>query len=1135
MVRYFIILISFFLIFLSPLKIFAEENNFVNIVNPIRGSDFWEFKDQRPIDAILGQKEILNKHQLPATWLIRFDALTDRQIVDSIKSNPSDEVGLFLEITPSLTSKAGVNYHKTDSWHLAGSIFLTGYSQSDRLKLIDTSFEGFKDIFGNFPKSVGAWWIDSYSLDYMQKKYGVTGALIVADQYSTDNYQIWGQYWSTPYYPAKRNTLNPAQSAEDKIPVVITQWAARDPYHAYSNGVNESTYSVQANDYTDFHNLSTDYFSKLIDIYTDQPLNKFGEVVVGLENSYQWDKYKSEYEKQVAVIKDRSVTRGVKVVTLSEFSIWYKERFPGISPEHIIVAKDPLGTEKRVVWFMNPFYRVGWFYNGEYTALRDIRQYVAGQEELCFTKICESINFAFFATRVLDDVTYGEKWITGIGKVNNLEVVAAEDNTYKLTYTNEAGREKKVEFLPRDLSINNQKMTIDLAISKGAESEEKAVISSVKNGNDTKMHIALVEVLKSSLLFALFTVLVLIFPGYIFTRNLFLATSLGVVLVTLYVYIFSFFTSNTVVMLTIYAVIATTFAVYSKVYKDVYNDLRSVISKMDIPLYLLLLLGIIFQSYTVFKSGLLYKYGVGYWGPTGHDGIWHEALINQLIKNPSPLNPILAGEQLNNYHYFYDLFIAAVFTLTRIPVSDLIYRIIPVGLSLLLGIGTYLLSKRLFESKAAAMFSVYLVYFTGSFGWIVEYFRSKTLGGESVFWANQAISFNFNPPFALSLIILISIIIFLSEGAINTKKGFIALVILIGTLVEYKAYAGVLVIAALGLVSLKIFIDRDTKYIKLFSSSLALSLLVFLPNNSNSSSLIQLSPFWFIHSMIDSPDRVGWLKLSQARSTYLAEGNYLKFISVELLSLIIFVVGNLGVRIFAIFSPLIVRFRDKSVITFILAIVLMGIMIPILLIQKGNPWNTIQFIYYSLFLAAILSGGILAQMLRFKPRWFWTMLLLVLLIITPVNSLVSFKDFMGNTPPTAVSKGEFEALQFLRNQPQGVVLSYQYHGDPKVKVKEPVPIFAYVSSAYVSAISNQPSYIADIPQHEILQTDFQKRLVGADEFFNWQNDQWSKEFLMNNKIRYIYLPKVFNIKLNIDTLGLVSVYENDEVEVFLSK
>ena len=63
------------------------------------------------------------------------------------------------------------------------------------------------------------------------------------------------------------------------------------------------------------------------------------------------------------------------------------------------------------------------------------------------------------------------------------------------------------------------------------------------------------------------------------------------------------------------------------------------------------------QVIPVIRSGLTYHYGIGFWGPNGHDGIWHLSLINH-ISNPLEINmPVFSGEKLKNYHPLFDILI----------------------------------------------------------------------------------------------------------------------------------------------------------------------------------------------------------------------------------------------------------------------------------------------------------------------------------------------------------------------------------------------------------------------------------------------------------------------------------------------
>ena len=361
-------------------------------------------------------------------------------------------------------------------------------------------------------------------------------------------------------------------------------------------------------------------------------------------------------------------------------------------------------------------------------------------------------------------------------------------------------------------------------------------------------------------------------------------------------------------------------------------------------LLLLIALGTISWSLTMVKSGWLFSYGIGFWGPNGHDGIWHISLINQIMDKVPPQNPIFAGMELKNYHYFYDLLIALTSFITNIPVLDLVFRFYPIIFSLILGISSYYLIKLITTSSKAILFSIYLVYFAGSFGWIVEYIKQGHLGGESAFWANQSISFNLNPPFAISLLIVIAILQLLFK--LRTKTSIFSLIILSGTLISFKAYGAVIILLTLFLICV---LKKEGKYLLVFLGSLVISLLLFVSNFTIGQSLIIFSPFWFIHSMIDSPDRVGWTRLTLARIVGLETGNWFKFISSEAISLTLFIVGNLGTRFFSLFSLVKIKeiFKDTFKLT-LFTVSALSLLIPIIVIQAGNPWNTIQFIYYFL-------------------------------------------------------------------------------------------------------------------------------------------------------------------------------------------
>ncbi len=372
----------FFVAFLLfPSQIFASENSFITIVNPLRISSY----TKSYLASFQAEKHEVESRNLPATWLVTYNVLTKNDFVKELKSlNHDQEIGIFLEVTPELSKKANVAYNNTSSWHYATSIFLSGYTQNDRKKLIDTVFNTFKDNFGYYPVSVGAWWVDSYSLEYMKKKYNIVSVLGVSDQYDLDHYTVWGTWWSVPYYPNKTHAAIPAKNKSEKLDIVSLRWAARDPIYGYHSPSHNaaSMYSVQ--DYSTLK-INSSYFEKLLSTFAlPQYRNSFGHITVGLEGDLDPLTYKTNYAVQLDMIKQFAQTNNTKPLTMAEFSKWYRVSFPSISPNHLVYSHDLLEkTTAQSIWMQTPYYRIGFLYDSKTKRLQiiDLREYYSNFKE----------------------------------------------------------------------------------------------------------------------------------------------------------------------------------------------------------------------------------------------------------------------------------------------------------------------------------------------------------------------------------------------------------------------------------------------------------------------------------------------------------------------------------------------------------------------------------------------------------------------------------------------------------------------------------------------------------------------------------------------------------------------------------
>ncbi|MGB9637336.1 MAG: hypothetical protein ACPLY7_00880, partial [Microgenomates group bacterium] len=229
---------------------------------------------------------------------------------------------------------------------------------------------------------------------------------------------------------------------------------------------------------------------------------------------------------------------------------------------------------------------------------------------------------------------------------------------------------------------------------------------------------------------------------------------------------------------------------------ELFLNLRKNIKK-NLKTILLVIFGSVSWSLTMAKSGLVYPYGMGFWGPNGHDGIWHIALIEQLSKFSFD-NPVLAGAKLTNYHFGFDFLAAIIHLITRIPVINLYFQILPPIMAILIGILTYRFVEKWSGSKKSAWWATFFVYFGGSWGWLVSIIKTGKVGGESMFWANQAISTLINPPYALSLVIMLfGLIKLLDYLKTPNRKNLVICAVLFGVLIQIKVYAGIIALGSL--------------------------------------------------------------------------------------------------------------------------------------------------------------------------------------------------------------------------------------------------------------------------------------------------------------------------------------------------
>lgn len=528
--------------------------------------------------------------------------------------------------------------------------------------------------------------------------------------------------------------------------------------------------------------------------------------------------------------------------------------------------------------------------------------------------------------------------------------------------------------------------------------------------------------------------------------------------------------------------------------------------------WLVIIVGTLSWSVTMVKSAWLYNYGQGFWGANGHDGIWHLALANSLAKGNFE-NPVFSGISFQNYHLGFDLLLAFLYKLTGIRIDTLYFQVLPPIFALMIGLLSYKFVYLWTKSTRSSLLSTFFVYFGGSFAWMVG-------KGESAFWSTQAISTLINPPYALSLILILVGLIQLvkRDGRFRIYDlGFMSLIF--GSLFLVKIYAGLLVLGSLFLVVVYEFLlNHKSKFLNLFLITIFISVVIYFLFNKSSYGLVVWQPFWFLDNLFGS-NQVNWERFNSALNTYKYGEIWFKAIPAYALAFIIFIVGNFGTRILFIFR----KVKLDHIHILIYSIIGAGVVIPMFFVQKGTPWNTIQFFYYSLFFSGLLAGVVVSELFLNRKS-----LIIILLLATLPTSVITLRDvYIPSRPPAMLPNYEIEALNFLGLQPDGIVLTYpfdKYKADEAIN-NPPRPLYLYESTAYVSAFSNKQVFLEDEVNLNITGYKYGKRKVEIENFFKNPNP----EFLNRNNIRYIYLV---GYQKNWEMDGLEKIFENDEVIIY---
>lgn len=558
-------------------------------------------------------------------------------------------------------------------------------------------------------------------------------------------------------------------------------------------------------------------------------------------------------------------------------------------------------------------------------------------------------------------------------------------------------------------------------------------------------------------------------------------------------------------------------------YKNITSDLRMIWHKIlfnKVASTFFLASAFIFSSTLIF-SGKLNDSSMRF--QEVHDSVWHISLIQNLQSSIPPIHPSSEDVILTNYHYFYDIFLAGFDKFSTIPVFILYYQFSVIFLSFFIIFSAYLLGNKI-GGKWIGYYLVGFTIFVGSFAYLIPYFNPGQTWHESSFWVSQTLVMIVNPQIIFTIAITyLFIYLLLSLINIDFKSKdyykFHGLIILLtATSLGFKSYSWVILSSIYAFYLLvELIKNKSFKTIKIGLLYIFVSLpIVWLITRFKNGSFFY-EPFWFTNSMIESSDRVNYLEWKFLQDHYLFKKNWLRFYEIEIKKILIFYLGNLGIRSIFLLTPIFIFFdknkkRDNLSLYLIFGFLFSSIF-PLLFLQKGTVWNSIQFWYYALIFANVLAVKLIARILNNKSKKIAIFFTLIIFLLAVPTSIKTMSD--KNKTPFKLGSEEVNYLNTFSNKDYVLICP-----DDSV----------FFQTSLVNSLTDAKVYLANVEQLKLVE----ENLTVSETYeyiFEKQDVIELKKLIENKKATKLVCAdanlsnKVSNmLKINYQSFGSLNVF-----------
>ena len=445
---------------------------------------------------------LAKKHKIPTTFMFEHQTLVDPRfrefMIREMKDDPLMEPAMNMQFGQELVEKAGLKWRgQRYVWDPAPSIsYPSGFTPKEREKLVDLYMADFKQVFGRYPKTAGAWVVDTYALRYLKEKYGVIASAECPDQWRTDFYTLWGAPQNTPYVVSRHNAYMPAQTRKNSLGVAMFRMTGGvEPIHHYEGGA--ATYPYGSMQMPSLFISAGRYAEWWLNMLAETPLS-IGNTTPGTETAWINSDSIEDLQRMVAQYRDLGL---LKTETLSQTAESFLKDYPLTPPGAENALEDCKDTfapatgwmvknvkefvdnnlkdqpeinakivenlpkvmnwdvPRKATWYSSRYYRCGLLWEGDEFRLRDLYLYDEDVPDSYLSQACRASDNVFMAMPVMD----GMQWSSiAEGKMAGIRLVAVKpDGTCEVLKSG----------TPKLDTPDNKKMIVSFPLTAGGNAK----------------------------------------------------------------------------------------------------------------------------------------------------------------------------------------------------------------------------------------------------------------------------------------------------------------------------------------------------------------------------------------------------------------------------------------------------------------------------------------------------------------------------------------------------------------------------------------------------------------------------------------------------------------------------------------